>query len=191
MSVVRVVSFALMVLIAGVATFAAPRVALAEIDPGSYTDGFMSEHGIGQQSSDELLSDNGFKTYQGGEVLPGFGNIGATMTALMLGFVPVLFIIKFAGRAMLNITGSGDSKGNLDIPNFFKTADERSANPNGGGAKAGTSWYVSMAKDFLRYFGVAVAVWLIFAAIIGIINVIMGLNSASTEPSDVIGQFGK
>lgn len=149
-----------------------PSVAFGadSIDPDSYVSGFMSSNGLGASDSNTMLQQNGFQTYNGGDVLPGFDDIGATMTGLILGFVPVLFIVKFAGRAMLGITHSGRDE--MDIPNFFKTANERRKGPSGG-AKDGTSWYVDMGKDFLRYFGVAVAVWLVFAAIIAVVNLVM------------------
>lgn len=168
-----------------------PRVALAGgIDPDGYVSSFEQENGLGTSNSSDMLQQNGFETYGGGEVLSGFDIITSTMTGLMLGFVPVLFIIKFAGRAMLSITHSGSSNGKLDIPTFFMTSEERSGDPQRGGAKDGTSWYIAMGKDFLRYFGVAVAVWLVFAAIINGINLLMGLSGAPSQDADsFMGQF--
>lgn len=170
-----------------------PGVAMAgdHIDPDGYVDSYMNQNHLGTDSS-TMLENNQFDTYHGGEVLPGFDQIGSYMSGLMLGFIPVLFVIKFAGRAMLSITHSGDARGNMDIPNFFKSSEERNADPSRGGAKVGSSWYVSMGKDFLRYFGVAVAVWLIFAGIIAVVNLVLNLNGAPSADSEgFMDQFNK
>ena len=192
-TVVRHMAFAYMAVMMVAMVVCAPRMAMAgeHIDPDGYVGSYMEQNKLGSDSN-QMLQNNNFQTYESGEVLPGFDQIGSVMTGLMIGFVPVLFVIKFAGRAMLSITHSGDDKGNIDIPNFFKTAEERSADPGRGGAKEGTSWYISMGKDFLRYFGVAVAIWLVFAAIIGAINLVMGLNGAPTaDSSGFMDQFNK
>ena len=89
-----------------------PGVAMAgdHIDPDGYVDSYMNQNHLGTDSS-TMLENNQFDTYHGGEVLPGFDQIGSYMSGLMLGFIPVLFVIKFAGRAMLSITHSGDARG--------------------------------------------------------------------------------
>lgn len=136
-----------------------------------------------------IMRGGGLKTADDGEVLPGFADIPAFISNLALAFVPVLFVIKFAGRAMISLTQSGSD--NPEMSNFFKTAEERKEGPSGG-AKDGTSWYVAMAKDFLRYFGVALAVWLIFNGIITVIQFVFNMNGApSMDAGGFFGQFAK
>lgn len=184
-----------MVSVLSIAWLCAPRTALAA-DPTNgkeYSEEFMSTYGMGDGAEEgkKGLKSMDFDVYgeEGTEVLPNFHRITDTVSGAMLAFIPVLFVIKFAGRAMLNLTHSGSGK--LDIPTFFMAAEERAQGPSGG-AKEGTSWYLMMAKDFLRYFGVAVAVWAIFNAIIMGVNFAFDLTGAeSTEGQSFVSQFGK
>lgn len=178
-----------MLFVLSVTWLCVPKEALAaDATDSGYAQEFMSTndiHGDGKEG----LTNMGFETYQEGqEVLPGFHNITDMVSAALLAFIPVLFVIKFAGRAMLNLTHSGS--GNLDIPTFFMAAEERAQGPSGG-AKEGTSWYLMMGKDFLRYFGVAVAVWVIFNAIIMGVNFVFDMtNAQSVDGDSFINQFG-
>ena len=170
------------------------RAATADATSSDYAKAFMEDKGMAEGGNgasgkaDAALGGMGMQTYGGGDVLPGFENIPQAISNYLLAVIPVLFVIKFAGRAMLSLTHSGD--GTLDIPDFFKAADERAQGPSGG-AKDGTSWYIMMGKDFLKYFGVAVGVWAIFNAILMALNFIFSLNSAPTATSDgFLDQFG-
>lgn len=165
-----------------------PSTAWAEDGVGSdYAQKFMQEKGM-KGDADSAISGMGMKTYQGGDVLPGFENIPQAISNYLLAVIPVLFVVKFAGRAMLSLTHSGN--GTMDIPDFFKAADERSKGP-AGGAKDGTSWYVMMGKDFLKYFGVAVGVWAIFNGILMTLNFLFSMNGAPSATSEgFLGQFG-
>lgn len=119
---------------------------------------------------------------------PGFGDIAGTISNTILAFVPVVFVIKFAGRALLSILYSGDDgQDGTYMPRFFRSSVERKNNAR---IAAGTAWYINMAKDFLRYFGIAVGASLIIRIIIGLIGLAVDAANAASMPTDASGYLG-
>lgn len=187
MALLVAIAAALMLAVCAATT---PSRALADADeiPSDYHSQYMNEKGLSGHTTADTFGATGYKTYQGGDVLPGFDSITDAASLLMLTFIPVLFVGKFAGRALISIFKPGDEHGNQEMHRFFMTSEERKGGPTGG-AKEGSSWYVGMAKDFLRYFGVALAVWVIFQAILMGINLVMGMSDTSMGPSGFVQQF--
>lgn len=119
---------------------------------------------------------------------PGFGNIAGAISNGILMFVPIVFVIKFAGRALLSILYSGDDgQDGTYMPRFFRSSVERKNNAK---IEAGTAWYINMAKDFIRYFGIAVGSSVIVRVILGLIGLVVDAANATGMPTDASGFLG-
>ena len=204
-------------LMAVVAMLAHPSGALAAdaSDPNYYQSLVGSSDG--GAASQKIANGMGLSAPgEDGPLFPSFQQVGLAIIGGLIAFVPVLFVAKFAGRAiytlMTGVTVENGIPVYPDPPNFLKTSAERGPMGNwrerravgrrllGPGGKRGggggpidydaTRWYKDMFVDFLRYFGVALGIGAILGLIIGAVTLVMGMVSGASTGGGFMESFG-
>lgn len=150
-----------------------------------------------------------------GPLFPSFQQVGLSIIGGLIAFVPVLFVAKFAGRAIYTLmTGVTVENGMPVYPNpprFLQTSVERGPMGNWrenrargrrmfspGGKHSGggpvdydaTRWYKDMFVDFLRYFGIALGIGAILGLIIGGVTLVMDMVSGANTGGGFMSSFG-
>lgn len=164
----------------------APRLAMA-VD--ATDDDYYQQWAQNDDAASDLIGDTfGFSGSKDQNPLPNFTRAVAQVSGIVVMLVPAIFVVKFAGRAMLSLvyadTDSTRSQGISGIPEFFRSSKERGKQAN---IQPGAAWYVDMAKDFLLWFGVAVGVWTIFEIISGVVYLLF--SKAPSDGTNYMGYF--
>lgn len=201
-------------LMALVAMLAAPVTALASANDPSYYDALVGSSD-GGPASQKIAEGMGLEAPGAeGALFPGFQNVGLAIIGGLIAFVPVLFVAKFAGRAiytlMTGVTVENGIPTYPEPPNFLKTSAERGPmgnwmqnrarhrgmmpgrhhGPTGPIDFAANKWYKDMFMDFLRYFGVALGIGAILGLIIGGVTLVMGIVSGASTGGGFMDSLG-